>query len=142
MRAWAGYQVRSIAVRTAVRVTACVLVASGCTGPVAPSSAATSVDIAGTWTSTDLTFQFSSAGDSISGVAVCNIVAACGGITDGAPIRGTLVGPTLNVTFELDPGTGSFAGRVADTTSIPGTLTLNGAASADTLRKLTAAPSQ
>ncbi len=126
---------------------ASLIAAGACTDSADPSSAPsatapTPLNIDGTWTSTDLTFTFRSSGDSISGVAVCNIVAACDGITDGSPIRGTLVGQTLQVTFELDPGTGSFAGQVASTVAIPGMMTLNGAASTDTLRKITSAPSQ
>jgi hypothetical protein len=142
MRLWVGYRMGSITVRAAVCAAAWVIGAAACTDPAAPSSVPASLDIDGTWASTDLTFTFRSSGDSISGVAVCNIVAACSGITDGSPIHGTLDGPSLQVTFELDPGTGSFAGQVASTVMIPGMLMLNGAASSDTLRKITSTPSQ
>lgn len=131
----------SIAIRALVCAAASALALIGCTDPAAPSAAPAAIDIAGTWTSTDITFTFKSSGDSISGVAVCNIVAACGSIVNGSPVHGTLVGSALAVSFEMDLATGSFAGQVASQVSIPGMLTLNGTEFADTLRLVTPQPS-
>ncbi len=142
MRYKAGRQMDSTASRAIVCVVACAVALTGCADSAAPSLAPAAFDITGTWTSPDLTFTLNASGDSISGVAVCNITSACGSITDGSPVHGTLVSSSLQLSFEMDPGSGSFAGQVASTTSIPGTLTLNGAQTVDTLQRVNAQTSR
>ncbi len=137
MRSQDGHRLGSIAVRAVVCAAAGALTLGGCSDTAAPSAAPALFDIAGQWATTDLSFTFESSGDSISGVAVCNLVAACGSIVDGSPVHGTLMGSAIAVSFEMEPGTGSFTGEVASQASIPGTLTLDGVESADTLRRVT-----
>src|SRR5215469_989114 len=136
MRYQDGCRMGSTTSRAIVCAVACALALSGCSDTNAPSSEPSAFDITGTWTSADLTFTLKSSGDSISGVAVCNITTACGSITDGSPVHGTLVSSTLQLSFEMNPGSGSFEGEVASTTSILGTQTLNGVQSADTLQRV------
>jgi hypothetical protein len=93
-------------------------------------------NVQGVWVSLDFTYTLTQSQDQVRGVAVCTIEVACSGEVDGSTVHGSVDGSSLQMSFEVAPRAATFAGTMADDTTIVGTITTGSAAAADTLRRL------